>query len=115
MRKNTGPKLIIIADVLFVLSIVLLVIGGSFLIAGSIVLLMGEEVTAVFIAALSMLGSALSLYITNLFVRGYGEMVRNSNCICDKLDLLIEQISDSEDPEQAVFDEVCNAVQDSIT
>lgn len=116
MRKNTGPKIIIIADVLFVLSIVLLVLGGSFLVAGLVVLLMEEEAAAVvFIAALSMLGAALSLYITNLFVRGYGEIVRNSNQLCDKLDLLLEQMADPADSEQSVFDEVCNAVQDSIT
>lgn len=115
MRKNTGPKIIIIADVLFVLSIVLLVLGGSFLVAGLIVLLMEEEAAVVFIAALSLLGSALSLYITNLFVRGYGEIVRNSNQLCDKLDLLLEQMADPADSEQSVFDEVCNAVQDSIT
>ena len=115
MRKNTGPKIIIIADVLFVLSIVLLVLGGSFLVAGLIVLLIEEAAAVVFTAALSLLGSALSLYITNLFVRGYGEMVRNSNQLCDKLDLLLAQKADPADSEQSVFDEVCNAVQDSIT
>ena len=57
MRKNTGPKIILIADVLFVLSIVLLVLGGSFLVAGLIVLLLEEEAIVVFIASLSMLVS----------------------------------------------------------
>ena len=114
MRKNTGPKIILIADVLFVLSIVLLVLGGSILVAGLVVLLLKEDVLVLFIAALSMLASALSLYIASLFIRGYGEMVTNSNRLCDQFDLLIGQMSDSEDADQAVYDEVCNAVQNSI-
>ena len=114
MRKNTGPKIILIADVLFVLSIVLLVLGGSFLVAGLIVLLLEEKAIVVFIASLSMLVSALSFYITSLFIRGYGEMVKNANRLCDQFDLLLAQMSDPEDADQAVFDQVCNAVQDSI-
>ena len=116
MRKNTGGKIIIFADVLFVLSIILLVLGVSLMIAGLVVLILEEEAAAVTVLLLcvSAYGSALTTYLSSLFVRGYGEMVRNSNLLAQKADEIIDRLPAPETSEPSVYDQVCSAVQESI-
>ena len=73
-----------------------------------------ENAGLIFALAMSMLGASLSLYITSLFVRGYGEIVQNSNLLAQKADEIIARLPAPEIPEPSVFDQVCSAVEESI-
>jgi len=106
MKRSTGDKIILWAVVLWGMSLTAAFLGGVALIAALMVVLLTEEsVLLVFGIGCWLLVAALSLYLTGLLLRGYGEMVNNSRRVSEKADVIIDRLTElcdgiESDPEE---------------
>ena len=114
MKKSTGKKIIILADILFAICIVSLAISGlAFTIGIAVVLMNQGEMIGLRVGGAFLL-IALSLYVSSLLLRGYGELVNNSAQLNDKADLIVDQMTrlcgTNQDPDMRCC-KVCNVPQ----
>ena len=113
MKRSTGRKIVILADILFGLCIFCLVVGTIGLAIGMITLLTDGENTALIVGLIYLL-IALGLYTSGVLLTGYGEMVENSNLIRIDTELLLEKLYEAYDEKntpESVICEACKAAQ----
>ncbi len=99
-EKTTGEKILDIADFLLGLCFIALIFAALILVIVIILLITGEEDNGIGSAIGVLLFSAMVLYISNLILRGYGEMVNNSELLCRKADMMITVMGAHYNPHQ---------------
>ena len=83
MGKHTGKKLIIVADVLLGICLAGMAIGAIIVTIGIFRAIIDGQAEDVLSAGGKISLVSLILYLSNLLLRGYGEMVKNSEKLCD--------------------------------
>ena len=118
MAKNTSGKIFVWAKVLCVLCIIALSLAGVFLVVGILALLTSDLMGALipFVICEGLLFSALGFYLSNLLLRGYGEMINNSHKLSAKADIIIDRLTElceAEEEENLVLCEACKTLQNA--
>ena len=118
MAKNTSGKIFVWAKVLCVLCIIALCLAGVFLVVGILVLLTSGLLGALIPFAIceGLLFLALGFYLSNLLLRGYGEIINNSHKLSAKADIIIDRLTelcDEEEEEKLVLCQACKTLQNA--
>ena len=115
MKKTTGQKIIVLADVVLGLCFASLFIGVLGLLAGVIIAIIDDtNVKIVFVFCAIYFLIALACYISSLLIRGYGELVNNSEKVCSNTELIEKLLSDKQTDApnaELAFCEVCKTPQ----
>ncbi len=95
MARRTGEKIILLADILWGLCILTIGLGITALVLLILVSLFSSKTSGYPDFMIPFIIIALSCYISQLILRGYGELIDNTQKISDNLDAIIVQSSNS--------------------
>lgn len=121
-KKRVGNKIVLLGEICSAIGLALIILSCIIFVASLLILLIfylidessGLDIRVIIISTIICTTSGLSMYISSLFVRGYGQMVINSDCLVHIAEKLSEKQDDKNivnPPEQKKVCPVCSKEQ----